>query len=209
VLVQELLAAGALGRVTGVRYHWATPAHRETGSLWRLDATKAGGGLFLDVGSHVLDLLDFLLGPLTDIASTAANLASSHPVEDTVAMSFRTGSGTPGTAHWNFASALHDDQLELRGTEGRLNFSVLGNEPVRLETAADVQLFDRPNPPHVQQPLIQAVVDDLLGGAACPSTGESARRTSQVMDRVLADYYGGRADEFWARPETWPGRRRS
>ena len=208
VLVQELLAAGALGRVTGVRYHWAAPAHRESGPAWRLDATKAGGGLFLDLGSHVLDLLDFLLGPLTEIAGTAANLASSHPVEDTVTMSFRTGSGAPGTAHWNFASALRDDQLELRGTEGRLNFSVFGGEPVRLETAAGVQLFDRPHPPHVQQPLIQAVVDDLLGGATCPSTGESARRTSQVMDRVLAEYYGGRADEFWARPETWPGRPR-
>ena len=39
------------------------------------------------------------------------------------------------------------------------------------------------------------------------STGETARRTSQVMDRVLAGYYGGREDEFWLRPATWPGRR--
>ena len=208
VLIQELLAANALGRVTSVRYHWATPAHRENGGAWRLDAAKAGGGLFLDVGSHVLDLLDCLLGPLTAVAGTAANLASSHPLEDTVAMSFRTKGGALGTAHWNFASALRDDLLELRGTEGSLSFSVFGSEPVRLETGAGVQLFDRPHPPHVQQPLIQAVVDDLLGRAACPSTGESARRTSQVMDQVLADYYGGRADEFWRHPETWPGPRR-
>jgi hypothetical protein len=25
------------------------------------------------------------------------------------------------------------------------------------------------------------------------------------MDRVLDDYYGGRQDAFWLRPETWPG----
>jgi predicted dehydrogenase len=123
-------------------------------------------------------------------------------------MSFRTGSGALGTAHWNFASAIRDDMLELRGTEGSLSFSVFGSEPVRLETAAGVQLFDRPHPPHVQQPLIQAVVDDLLGRAACPSTGESARRTSQVIDQVLANYYGGRMDEFWSRPATWPGNQR-
>ena len=208
VLLQELLAAGKLGRVTGVRYHWAAPAHRETGEAWRLDAAQAGGGLFLDLGSHVLDLLDFLLGPLTDVAGTAAHLASSHPVEDNVAMSFRTESGALGTAHWNFASAIRDDMLEFRGTEGCLSLSVFGSEPVRLQTIAGAQLFDRPHPPHVQQPLIQTVVDDLLGRAASPSTGESARRTSQVMDRVLADYYGGRADEFWRRPETWPGNRR-
>jgi hypothetical protein len=47
------------------------------------------------------------------------------------------------------------------------------------------------------------VVDDLLGHGDCPSTGESARRTSQVMDTVLAGFYGGRTDEFWRRPETW------
>jgi hypothetical protein len=54
--------------------------------------------------------------------------------------------------------------------------------------------------------LIQTVVDDLLGRGECPSTGESARRTSVVMDEVLAGYYGGRGDAFWTREATWPGR---
>jgi hypothetical protein len=26
------------------------------------------------------------------------------------------------------------------------------------------------------------------------------------MDAVLAGYYGGRNDAFWAREETWPGK---
>jgi hypothetical protein len=25
------------------------------------------------------------------------------------------------------------------------------------------------------------------------------------MDVLLDSYYGGRADQFWTRPETWPG----
>ena len=47
-----------------------------------------------------------------------------------------------------------------------------------------------PHPPHVQQPLIQTVVDHLNGVGHCPSTGESAARTARVMDRILAPYYG-------------------
>jgi hypothetical protein len=43
-------------------------------------------------------------------------------------------------------------------------------------------------PQHVQQPLIQMVVDDLNGTGTCPSTGESAARTTWVMDQILADY---------------------
>ncbi len=204
--VRDLLAQGALGRPTAIRHTWSAPSHRDAGDAWRVDAARAGGGLFLDLGSHLLDLLDFLFGPLSDVSGAAANLASNYAVEDSVTASFRAG-GVPGAAAWNFASAVREDILEITGTEGRVSLSVFGNEPLRLETAAGLKTFERPNPPHVQQPLIQTVVDDLLGRGECPSTGESARRTSRVMDEVLAGYYGGRSDEFWRRPETWPGRR--
>jgi 1,5-anhydro-D-fructose reductase (1,5-anhydro-D-mannitol-forming) len=209
VQVKQLLSEGALGQPTEVRCHWAAPNHRDAGGAWRLDAAKSGGGLFLDLGSHVLDLLDHLFGPLTNVTGMAANLVTDQEVEDHVAMSFVTAPGVPGTAVWNFASAARDDLLEISGTEGRLTCSVFGNEALRLEDAAGGRTLDRPNPPHVQQPLIQTVVDDLLGRGTCPSTGESARRTSRVMDTVLSAYYGGRDDEFWRRPETWPGRRRA
>ena len=204
--VQKLMAAGAIGRATGVRYQGSAPKHRDAAG-WRLDAEKAGGGHFLDVGSHVLDLVDFLFGPLGEVAGTAANLGDAAAVEDAVTMSFRCGNGLPGSAGWNFASALTEDEFIITGTEGRLTFAVFTNEPLRLENAQGTQVIDRPNPAHVAQPLIQTVVDDLLGRGTCPSTGESARRTARVMDAVLAGYYGGRDDAFWLRPQTWPGRR--
>jgi hypothetical protein len=78
---------------------------------------------------------------------------------------------------------------------------------LRLSTEAGTREIDVPFPQHVAQPFIQSAVDDLLGLGSCPSTGESARRTSRVMDQVLDTYYGGREDGFWSRPETWPGRR--
>jgi 1,5-anhydro-D-fructose reductase (1,5-anhydro-D-mannitol-forming) len=203
--IRQWLAEGAIGRVTGLRYLNSAPRHRDDAG-WRLDAAVAGGGHFLDVGSHVLDLIDFLFGPLADVAGSAANLGGSCAVEDAVAMSFRVGDGVPGVAAWDFASAVTEDSFVVSGTEGRLTFSVFGNEPVQCENAAGLTLLERPNPPHVAQPLIQTVVDDLLGRGRCPSTGESARRTTQVMDTVLAGYYGGRGDEFWRRRD-WPGTR--
>jgi hypothetical protein len=44
----------------------------------------------------------------------------------------------------------------------------------------------------VQQPLIQTVVDELLGRGHCPSTGESALRTTRVIDQILAGSRGRR-----------------
>ncbi|MEO6568898.1 MAG: Gfo/Idh/MocA family oxidoreductase [Opitutaceae bacterium] len=205
---EELIKSGALGRVTAVSYRLLQPHHR-VGESWRVDVTSAGAGHFLDVGSHALDAIDYLMGELTDVHGNAANLASSYPVEDVVALSFRTGGGAPGTMLCNFASAVRDDTLRITGTEGEVSLSVFGTDPVRFEDGTGVQVFDLPNPPHVAQPLIQTVVDDLLGRGVCPSTGESARRTTRVMDHVLAGFYGGRDDAFWSRPETWPGRRRN
>ncbi len=210
VQVKTLLDAAALGRLTGINVRYACPPPHLSDVAkppWRLDAANAGAGLFLDLGSHTLDLLDHLVGPLVRVSGHAAAVATPLPVEDAVVMTFATEVGVPGAAAWNFASALPADEIVLSGTAGRLAFSTFGNEPLRLETRDGVQTFDLPNPPHVQQPLIQTVVDALLGRGGCPGTGESARRTSAVMDAVLESYYGGRADAFWTRPETWPGRR--
>jgi predicted dehydrogenase len=205
---EELLKNGAIGRVTGVSWRFADPRHRSPDS-WRVEAKLAGGGHFLDLASHTLDFIDYLLGPLSEVTGNASNLASPYAVEDAVTMSFRTANGAPGAVACNFASAVRDDTLRITGTEGEVAFSVFGTDPVRFENAAGPLAFDIPNPPHVAQPLIQTIVDDLLGRGECPSTGETARRTSRVMDAALSGFYGGRADAFWTRAENWPGRRNS
>jgi 1,5-anhydro-D-fructose reductase (1,5-anhydro-D-mannitol-forming) len=206
VAAGQLIQGGRVGRITGISYRTAAPKHLAPKG-WRFDAAVGGGGVFVDTVSHVLDLLDFLVGPLTEAEGNAANLASAYAVEDTVALAFRAA-GVPGVMSCNFANATFEDSLRISGTEGELACSVFGSDPLRLQTSKGIETIDRPNPRHVQQPLIQSVVDDLLGKGRCPSTGESALRTTRVIDRVLGPYYGGRDDEFWTRPETWPGRRR-
>lgn len=209
--IRDLLADQAIGRLTavGCRQALRLPANADPARRgWRLDAAISGGGLLLDVGSHTLDLLDFLCGalPLERVHGHAARLTAEGDTEDTIAMTFSTRDGTPGTAAWNFASHVREDVLEFTGTAGRISCSVFGHEPVRLETARGLEQFEFSPPAHIARDLIQTVVDDLLGRGRCPSTGESARRTTQVMDRLLDAYYGGRDDPFWNRPRTWPGR---
>jgi predicted dehydrogenase len=206
VKAKQLIDSGALGQITSVQYRQSTPAHLglDPQNLpWRLQAAHSGGGLFLDVGSHTLDILDFLLGPLKNYSGQAATLASPHAVEDSVVMHFQTQSGALGAASWNFTSPLREDLIEITGTRARLALSTFGNDPVRLITDAQTQEFNLPNPKHVHQPLIQLMVDDLLGNGKCPSTGESATRTSAVMDQVLTEFYKGRTDNFWTREQTW------
>jgi 1,5-anhydro-D-fructose reductase (1,5-anhydro-D-mannitol-forming) len=210
LMAKELVENGRLGQITGVSYRFASASHRraESGGLpWRLDAEESGGGLFLDLGCHTLDILDFILGPLEEVSGDAANLAGPYTVEDSVAMRFRTPSGALGIAAWNFVSGVSEDIIEITGTQGRLSLSTFGNEPLQLQTSEGHTTFDLPNPRHIQHPLIQTIVDALAGKGECPSTGVSGARTARVMDTVLERFYGGREDAFWARTSSWPGRR--
>jgi 1,5-anhydro-D-fructose reductase (1,5-anhydro-D-mannitol-forming) len=206
---KEIVESGQIGQITSVSYRFASDSHRRTDPdnlPWRVVAEEAGGGLFLDLGCHTLDILDFILGQLEDVSGTAAHLAGPYDVEDSVVMRFRTPSGALGAAAWNFVSGVREDIIEITGTEGRVSFSTFGNEPVLLQTEQGAEEIDIRNPTHIQQPFIQTIVDDLNGRGKCASIGETAARTSKVIDEVLSGYYGGREDAFWSRPDTWPGR---
>jgi len=92
----------------------STPANADPAkNAWRVSAENSGGGLLLDVGSHLLDFLDFCVGPLEGVHGRAARIATTSDVEDAVAMTFRTAGGVPGAATWNFSSHVKEDVLEF------------------------------------------------------------------------------------------------
>ncbi len=209
IKARELIQSTALGQITGINYTFTQPRHKEEHAAtvpWRLDAQHSGGGVFMDMGCHTLDILDFMLGPLENVTGRAFNLTGSYNIEDYVDMLFTAVDGAPGTASWNFSGDAREDMINITGTAGQLQLSTFGNEPLRLKRGTNPpEEIALPNPQHIQQPLIQTIVDDLSGRAECPSTIATALRTAAVMDKVLDEYYGGRQDAFWARPATWPG----
>jgi 1,5-anhydro-D-fructose reductase (1,5-anhydro-D-mannitol-forming) len=159
---------------------------------WRVQPAIAGGGLFVDLGSHTLDMLDWLFGPLLAVSGQATNQAGAYPAEDRVTMSFAFASGVQGRADWNFCGDAHHDRIEVIGGQGRLRFSTFGDTAIVLENSEGVREWRIENPTPIQQPLIETIVAELRGQAgACPSSGPSAARTSAVIDQVLASYRRG------------------
>ena len=190
VTVKELLGSGRIGalRSVSIRNERPAPLGGAGQEGWRVDPEISGGGHFVDLGSHILDLLDWLLGPVTYAAGVATNRGGRYPAEDLVTGVFEFGSGVEGVGIWNYDSFQHTDEIEISGTAGALRFSCFAEEPLRLRTAAGEERIAAPYPQTVQLPLIQAVVDQLTGQGKSPSTGGSAVRTSRVVDALLADY---------------------
>jgi predicted dehydrogenase len=152
---------------------------------WRVIPEIAGGGRFVDLASHTLDFLDYTLGPIVEVQGWASNQAGKYRAEDMVTGTFRFASGVHGTGAWCFSAYDQSDVTEIVGNKGKISFSTFGAVPVKLITGMSVVEYAFEYPQHIAQPLIQTVVNELIGVGKCPSTGESAARTSWVMDRML------------------------
>lgn len=193
--VNSLLHQGAIGdiRLVHLKLWRALPGIKPDPEHlpWRYIPEISGGGLFVDLGSHQLDLLDHLLGPIATVKSMVFNQAGWYPAEDTVTASFCFKSGIPGCGNWCFAAprANETDRIEIVGSEGKIVFSTFDFPPVLWKRGRVNKRYRRVNPRHIQQPLITSVVDELLGRGSCPSTGISAARTTRVMDEILKEYY--------------------
>lgn len=193
--IREWLAEGAIGEVRLVQVeHYRRPGPVDECALpWRLIPEVAGGGLFVDLGAHTLDILDFLLGPIATCHGIASNQLGQHRAEDVVAGAFRFASGALGTGLWCFSAGVEREVNEIVGSRGRIRFSTFGSEPVCLEREGQKEEWGFEAPVHIQQPLIQTVVHDLLHGSqTCPSTGDTAARTSGVIDVLTREFRSGK-----------------
>ena len=190
--VKELVDSGIIGNIRFVTVMFRPPPPTTIDSEhlpWRYLPEMAGGGIFLDMGSHMLDILDHILGPIGSVSGSASNQWGQYPAEDIVTGSFVFENGIHGVGTWCFTSFDHCDQTEIVGERGRITYSCFGNDPILLTTNQGSQEFNIENPAHIQQPLIQTVVNDLIGLEKCVSTGDTAARTSWVMEQMITDFY--------------------
>ncbi len=184
--LRDLVQTGAIGRVTSVHVQVTDRlAHGDAASNWRFDPAQAGAGLFFDLSSHCFDLLDFLFGPVTEAYGFPINTGGAYPAEDVTSAVFRFGDRMTGTGTWNFNAETKTDILTITGCDGTVASPIFSDTDLLVSRGGDQRVVAERNPPHVHQPLIQTIVDELHGRGRCESTGDSGARTSWVMDRCL------------------------
>lgn len=190
--VKEWIDSGAIGEVRNVcAVQHQPPAAQDLSPdtlPWRLKPEVAGGGKFLDMGIHELDLFDFLFDAIEEVHGIASNQAGLYDVEDTVTATWRHASGVQGCGSWCYVSGSDEDAIQILGSKGSISFEFFSDKPLRLVNGNGEQLAKISNPPHVQQPFIQSIVDDLNGVAACPGSVESAVRSTWVADEILRNF---------------------
>lgn len=197
LLVRDMVNEGRIGNVKCVLmqlFKSATPEELAGRLPWRVDPSIAGGGHFFDLGSHQLDWLDYVFGPVAEVRPLAVNQGGLYEAEDFVSAEFILPRNIVAHGVWCFTAAPESarDVIEIVGDAGSIKFSAFSFEPIVLTNAAGRKIFINERPEHVQYNLIEKVVKAILGQDESPSTGLTAARTSRVMDEVVREYYMGK-----------------
>jgi predicted dehydrogenase len=190
--IKEMMESGAIGEIRTVHINLKqvlkpdVVVHLENN--WRINPEIAGGGYFFDLASHQLDLLDFFFGPVVKANGFSSNQAKAYQAEDIVTGSFAFENGVLGTGNWCFTTSrtAEIDEIIIYGSKGLIRFETFGKGEFTLETDQEDPIhYHVVLPKHIQQPLIQSIVEDLLGTGTCPSTGRTGARTNWVMGELV------------------------
>jgi len=190
--VKDLVESDILGEIRLVSIEMFQPlqpvliAQAETN--WRVKPEIAGGGYFHDLASHQLDYLDFIFGPITDAKGISGNQAGQYPADDIVTASFRFENGVIGSGIWCFTtdSNTEKDEIKIVGSKGQLSFNTFGDPMIIKIKAGDSEktvMYSHKQP--IQTTLIQTIINQLNNKEICPSTGETAARTTKVLDQIV------------------------
>jgi predicted dehydrogenase len=108
------VAAGRIGAPTGARL--AMGSGRRDAPEWKR-SRATGGGVLLDLGSHMADLARFVLGE--EVREVFATTASVLGEEDTASFAMRLGSGRLAQA-WVSLAGITESRVEVVGERGML-----------------------------------------------------------------------------------------
>ncbi|MGQ9553983.1 MAG: Gfo/Idh/MocA family protein [Anaerolineae bacterium] len=130
--IKELVDSGALGRPVMGRAEltcWYPPIP----GAWRQKREIAFGGSLIDMGSHCLDILEWIFNTrIVEVFAFHDNLVQNYDVEDTSTAIVRFENGAHGIIdnYFNVPDAAAKNFLEVYGTQGSILASgTIGQDP--------------------------------------------------------------------------------
>ena len=146
-----IIQSGELGQVINLRgvYGKSKIISFNQGLDWRSQRAIAGGGILLDQGIHMVDLLRLFAGEFTEVHSFISNDFWKHDVEDNAYALMRTADRKVAMLHSTATEWRHRFNLEITLERGALTLSGIlsgsksyGSETLRVAYATDDGMGD-------------------------------------------------------------------
>jgi predicted dehydrogenase len=135
--LKDMIDDGELGQIVFGRAQ-LTCWYPAIEGAWRQVPELGGGGAFIDMGTHCLDLLEVLIGKAKRLVAFLGTLTQDYAVDDTgtVMIEFENGAHGIVDVNFNVPDEAAQNVLEIRGTGGLvLADHTIGQEPTGAMTA--------------------------------------------------------------------------
>jgi len=185
IAMHNLLREGRIGRPVQAFLDLAKPVEYGRPGGWREEPALGGGGHFVDVGCHRLDLMVHFLGEVEEANGYATRLVPTCRVEQVVTLCVRFASGAQLAAMGDYYSGRRADLLRIIGTEGELLMDSLDSYAFTLRTGAGEErfAFDEAEKHHLG--LIRHIESVLLDGKPNRCAGRVGLTTEVILDRAV------------------------
>jgi predicted dehydrogenase len=120
---QRIIASGELGEILDLKGVYGKSKMIRFDSDWRTKRAVAGGGILLDQGIHMLDMMRLFAGEFTDVSSYVSNGYWRHDVEDNAYALMRTDAGVVAMLHSSATQWRHRFELDITLSRGALVLS--------------------------------------------------------------------------------------
>jgi len=187
--IKKMIADNKIGKVKLIQLNMLQPHQSpiiaNSEKNWRVDPTIAGGGLFYDLAPHQLDIITFIFGNYIDCSGIAVNKEKLYEAEDTVVGYIKLPNDILFTGNWCFTvpDNMGKDECYIIGEKGSLRFPFFGNV-VEMITDKGKEELSFKHPAHIQQPMIDKVVQYFLGNEPNPCSLEDAIVSLEIMERM-------------------------
>ena len=129
--------------------HPVAPVKKRTKTPWRFIKNFSGGGNFVDMGTHAIDMIDYLLGAIKNVKAYKSNQQGLYKVEDTMIVNFSLENGIIGQGTWCSVASENEDKFEIYGSKGSISFSMNKNPVVNLKIKNKIHkkrfIFEKPH----------------------------------------------------------------
>jgi predicted dehydrogenase len=188
--IKEIVDSGAIGNPCFFSIRFFIPPYKqdsENEKPWRVVPEISGGGYIYDLGSHQLDFMDYVLGPIEKVSALAFNQGKLYNPEDFISAGFSCQNGVAGNGVWSFNAPEHynEDTMEIVGEKGKILFSCFNFDDIKMMVNGKTTLIPNERPEHVQQPFLETVVAELQGIGKCPGSPVSAARTNKLLETMV------------------------
>jgi predicted dehydrogenase len=119
----QIVRSGVLGRPIDLRGVYGKSKIVSFESDWRTKRALAGGGILLDQGIHMVDLMRLFAGDFESIVSHVSNAFWQHDVEDNAYALMRTKDGVVALLHSSATQWRHRFQLDITLERGMIILS--------------------------------------------------------------------------------------